>query len=74
MLPILKLTTCNQISSKLVNEIYDTKKDFIYSNNTWSLVLSNLIDYGTKDNKSYRFILDVIDIFNRKGIGALKKV
>ena len=59
-----------------IDEIYNTPPKKNYSTNkimirsiddTWSSDLLDMIDYGIKNNKGYRYILVVIDNFSKFG-------
>ena len=59
-----------------IDEIYDNPPKKIYPSNktivksiddTWSADLLDLVDYGVKNNRGYRYILVVIDNFSKYG-------
>ena len=48
--------------------MYPTNKTIVKSiDDTWSADLLDLLDYGVKNNRSYRYILVVIDNFSKFG-------
>ena len=56
----------NQIYAKASKNIYASNKtDVYYIDDTWSVDLLDLNDYGPKNNKSYGYILVVIDNFSK---------
>ena len=58
----------DEISSRPPNKNYETIKTIIKSiDDTWSSDLLDMNDYGTKNNKGYRYILVVIDNFSKFG-------
>ena len=58
----------NEIYSKAPKRNYPTIKTIIKSiDDTWSSDLLDMKDYGIKNNKDYRYILVVIDIFSKFG-------
>ena len=72
-----------------IDEIYDNPPKKVYPTNksidvnmftivksiddTWSADLLDLVDYGVKNNRGYRFILVVIDNFSKYGWAILLK-
>ena len=59
-----------------IDEIYDNPPKKIYQSNktivksiddTWSADLLDLVDYGVKNNRGYRYILVIIDNFSKYG-------
>ena len=59
-----------------IDEIYDKPAKTIYPTNetivksiddTWSADLLNLIDYGVKNNRGYRYVLVCVDKFSKYG-------
>ena len=59
-----------------INEIYSkgpkrnnatNKTDVYHIDETWSLDILDLKDYGPKNNKGYRYVLVVIDNFSKFG-------
>ena len=58
----------DEIYSKAPNKKHPTNKTIIKSiDDTWSSDLSDMNDYGIKNNKGYRYILVVIDNFRKFG-------
>ena len=58
----------NEIYSKPPKKNYITNKtDVYYIDDIWSLDILDLKDYGTGNNKGYRYILVVIDNFSKFG-------
>ena len=58
----------DEVYSKPPKKNYPTNKTIIKSiDDTWSSDLLDLNDYGPKNNKSYRYILVVIDNFSKFG-------
>ena len=58
----------NEIYSRPPNKNYETNKTMIKSiDDTWSSDLLDMNDYGIKNNKGYRYILNVVDNFSRFG-------
>ena len=61
-------TFINEIYSKPPKKNYETNKTLLKSiDETWSADLLDMIDYGVKNNKGYRYILTVIDNFSKFG-------
>ena len=60
----------NKICSKPAKENYDTNKTVgAHIDNTWSLDFLDMIDYGIKNIKGYRYVLVVIVNFSEYGFG-----
>ena len=58
----------NEIYSKPPKKYYATNKtDVYYIDDTWSLDILDLKDYGPKNNKGYRYVLVIIDNFSKFG-------
>ena len=58
----------NEIYSKPPKKYYPTNKTDVYHiDDTWSLDILDLKDYGPENNKNYRYILVVIDNFSKYG-------
>ena len=58
----------NEIYSKAPKKYYATNKtDVFYIDDTWSLDILDLKDYGPKNNKGYRYVLVTIDNFSKFG-------
>ena len=58
----------NEINSKGSRKSYPTNKTDVYHiDDTWSLDILDLKDYGPENNRGYRYILVVIDNFSRFG-------
>ena len=58
----------NEIYSKGPKRNYATNKTDVYHiEDTWSLDILDLIDYDPKNNKVYRYVLVVLDIFSNFG-------
>ena len=58
----------NEIYSKGPKRNYPTNKtDLYHIDDTWSLDILDLKDYGPKNNKGYRYVLVVIDNFSKFG-------
>ena len=58
----------NEIYSKGSKRNYATNKTDVYHiDDTWSLDILDLKDYGPKNNKGYRYVLVVIDNFSKFG-------
>ena len=56
----------DEIYSKPPRKNYPTNKtDFYYIDDTWSLDILDLKDYGPKNNRGYRYVLVVIDNFSK---------
>ena len=58
----------NEIYSKPPKKNYNTNKtDVYYIDDIWSLDVLDLKDYGTENNRGYRYVLVVIDNFSKFG-------
>ena len=58
----------NEIYSKPPKKYYPTNKtDGYHIDDIWSLDILNLKDYGSENNKNYRYILVIIDNFSKFG-------
>ena len=58
----------NEIYSKPPKKNYITNKtDVYYIDDIWSLDILDLKDYGSENNKGYRYILVIIDNFSKYG-------
>ena len=58
----------NEIYSKPPRRYYATNKTDVYHiDGTWSLDILDLKDYGSKNNKGYRYVLVIIDNFSKFG-------
>ena len=58
----------NEIYSKPPKKYYPTNKtDVYYTDETWSLDILDLKDYGSKNNRGYRYVLVVFDNFSKFG-------
>ena len=58
----------NEIESKAPKMYYPTNKTNVYHiDDIWSLDILDLKDYGSKNNRGYRYILVVIDNFSKYG-------
>ena len=58
----------NEIYSKPPKKNYDTNKtDVYYIDNIWFLDILDLNDYGTENNRGYRYVLVTIDNFSKYG-------
>ena len=58
----------NEIYSKPPKKNYITNKtDVFYTDDTWSLDILDLKDYGPANNRGYRYVLVVIDNFSKFG-------
>ena len=58
----------NEIYSKGPKRNYATNKTDVYHiDDTWSLDILDLKDYGPKNNKGYRYVLVVLDNFSKFG-------
>ena len=58
----------NEIYSKPPKKNYATNKtDVYYIDDIWSLDILDLKDYGTENNRGYRYVLVVIDNFSKYG-------
>ena len=58
----------NEIYSKPPKKYYNTNKTNVYYiDDTWSLDILDLKDYGPKNNRGYRYVLVIIDNFSKYG-------
>ena len=58
----------NEIYSKAPKNNYATNKtDVYYIDDIWSLDILDLNDYGSKNNRGYRYVLVIIDNFSKFG-------
>ena len=58
----------NEIYSKEPKPNYQTNKTDVYHiDDTWSLDILDHKDYGPKNNRGYRYVLVIIDIFAKYG-------
>ena len=58
----------NEIYSRGPKKIYATNKtDVYYIDNIWSLDILDLKDYGSENNRGYRYVLVIIDNFSKFG-------
>ena len=58
----------DEIYDKPAKKVYPTNKTIVKSiDDTWSADLLDLIDYGVKNNRVYRYMLVVIDNFSKYG-------
>ena len=58
----------NEIYSKAPKKYYATNKtDVFYIDDTWSLDILDLKDYGPENNRGYRYVLVTIDNFSKYG-------
>ena len=58
----------NEIYSKPSKKYYPTNKtDVYYIDDIWSLDILDLKDYGPENNRGYRYVLVIIDIFSKFG-------
>ena len=58
----------NEIYSKPPKKQYATNKtDVYYIDYIWSLVILDLKDYGPENNRGYKYVLVIIDIFSKFG-------
>ena len=58
----------NEIYSKGRKKYYPTNKtDVYYIDETWSVDILDLKDYGPKNNRGYRYVLVIIDNFSKFG-------
>ena len=58
----------NEIYSKPPRKYYPTNKtDVYYIDDIWSLDILDLKDYGTNNNRGYRYVLVTIDNFSKYG-------
>ena len=66
----------NEIYSKPPKKNFSTNKTVVYLiDDIWSLDTLDLKDYGTENNKGYRYVLVIIDNFSNYGFTTpLKKM
>ena len=58
----------NEVFSKGQEKIYATNKTDVYHfDDIWSLHIINLKDYGPENNRVYRYVLVIKDIFTKFG-------
>ena len=58
----------NEIYSRGPKKNYDTNKTDVYHiDDTWSLDILDLKDYGPENNRGYRYVLVIIDNFSKFG-------
>ena len=57
----------NEIYSKPPKKYYATKTDVYHIDDTWSLDILDIKDYGPKNNRGYRYVLVTIDNFSKFG-------
>ena len=58
----------NEIYSKVPRKSYSTNKtDVHHIDDTWSLDILDLKDYGPENNRGYRYVLVIIDNFSKFG-------
>ena len=58
----------NKIYSKPPKKYYATNKTDVYHiDDTWSLDILDLKDYGPENNRNYRYVLVIIDNFSKFG-------
>ena len=58
----------NEIYSKPPKKYYVTNKTDVYHiDDTWSLDILDLKDYGPENNRNYRYVLVIIDNFSKFG-------
>ena len=61
-------TFINEIFSRPPKKNYSTNKTIVkHIDDTWSMDLLDMVDYGVKNKKGYRYILVVIDNFSNFG-------
>ena len=61
-------TFINEIYSKPSKKYYNTNKtDAYYIDDTWSLDILDIKDYGPGNNRNYRYVLVIIDNFSKFG-------
>ena len=64
----------NEIYSKPPKKYYITNKTDVYHiDDTWSLDILDLKDYGSENNREYRYVLVIIDNFSKYGWTILLK-
>ena len=58
----------NEIYSKPHRKNYNTNKTDVYHiDDIWNLDIVDLKDYGSENNKGYRYVLVIIDNFSKFG-------
>ena len=58
----------NEIYSKGPKKYYNTNKTNVYYiDDTWSLDILDLKDYGPENNRNYRYVLVILDNFSKFG-------
>ena len=58
----------NEIYSKPPKKYYNTNKTIVYYiDDTWSVDILDLKDYGPENNRNYRYVLVIIDNFSKYG-------
>ena len=58
----------SEIYSKPPKKYYPTNKTDVYKiDDIWSLDILDLKDYGTENNRGYRYVLVIIDNFSKNG-------
>ena len=71
MKQVLIKTFVNEIYSNPPKKSYSTNRTVVkHIDDTWSMDLLDMIDYGVKNNRGYRYILVVIDNFSKFGWGV----
>ena len=61
-------TFVDEIYSKPPKRNYSTNKTYVYLiDDIWSLDTSDLKDYGAENNRGYRYVLVIRDIFPKFG-------
>ena len=64
----------NKIYSKPPKKYYPTNKTDVYHiDEIWSLDKLDIKDYGSKNNRGYRYVLVIVDNFSRFGWTVLLK-
>ena len=67
-------TFINKVYSRGPKKIYNTNKTDVYHiDDIWSLDILDLKDYGPDNNRGYRYVLVIIDIFSKYGWTVLLK-
>ena len=65
----------NEIYSKPPKKYYPTNKTDVYHvDGIWSLDILDLKDYGSENNRGYRYVLVIIDNFSKYGWTILLKI
>ena len=58
----------NQVHSKGPKKVYPTNKTDVYhTDDIWSLVILDLKDHSSENNRGYRYVLVIIDNFSKCG-------